>query len=445
MQDSRQGGPSTPSDADLIDWTWEFWAREQQLPPDGDWSTWLMLAGRGGGKTRTGAEWVISRAQEFPGSHGALVAASPADARDVMVEGVSGILACSPPWFRPKYEPSKRRLTWPNGAWATTYSAHNPDELRGPQHHWAWGDELAKWRFPDTWDQLQLGLRLGTDPRCVITTTPRATPLIRALVDDSSCHVDRWATFANAANLAPRFISELRKKYEGTTLGQQELYAQILDVVAGAIWARASIESARVAQRPTDLLRIVVAVDPPATEDPETAEAGIVAAGIAPNGDGYVLDDRSTAGSPLLWASQAVILYDVLRADALIVEVNNGGDMVEYTVRAAAEKLHANGLCASAYVNVVQVRATRGKRTRAEPISALYEQGRVHHVGMLAELEDQLCTWDAGTGQKSPDRLDALVWALTNLMIDEGLPASVPAPRTRTPLSRWDSVGGRGF
>ena len=321
-----------------------------------------------------------------------------------MVEGESGLLSVGPENERPHYEPSKRRLTWPNGAIATLYSAEDPDQLRGPQHDWAWCDELASWKRPETWDMLLFGLRLGDDPRVVITTTPRPTKQIKELIADPTCHVTRGSTYENRANLAPAFFSQIVRRYEGTRLGRQELLAEILDDNPGALWRRADIEGAAVATCP-DLKRIVVAVDPAATHTEDSDETGIVVCGIAHNGEGYVLDDMSLKGSPHEWGSQAVAGYTKYKADRLVAEVNNGGDMVEHTVRTVSPN-----------VSYRAVHASRGKVIRAEPIAALYEQGRVHHVGTFPTLEDQLCQWEPG--MKSPDRLDALVWALTDLMLE---------------------------
>lgn len=387
---------------------WPFWARPAQQTPIGAWFVWVLMAGRGFGKTRVGAEWTIEQART-PNTRIALVAKNPADARDVLVEGESGILACSPPWFRPTYEPSKRRVTWPNGSLASTYSAEVPDDLRGPQHHRAWVDEFAKYKYPqEAWDNLMLGLRLGDEPRAVVTTTPRPIPALKAILADPRTRVTRGSTYDNAANLAPSFLREILKQYEGTRLGRQELHAELLDDVPGALWTRDRIERLRVTRAP-DLVRIVVAIDPAATSTEGADETGIVAAGLGADDHGYILLDASDRYTPNGWGQKAVTHYQLLKADRVIGEVNNGGEMVEHTVRTAAQSLGAS-------VAYRAVHASRGKQTRAEPISALYEQGRVHHVGMFAELEDQMCSWVPG--MKSPDRMDALVWALTELMLD---------------------------
>lgn len=402
---------ATEEERAAFDWYGSL-ARENQKAPAGDWRVWLLMAGRGFGKTRTGAEWVRRQVNTRQARRIALVGPTAADVRDVMVEGPAGILAISPefdPAGRPKYEPSKRRLSWPNGAVASLYSADEPDRLRGPQHDAAWCDELAAWRRPDAWDMLMLGLRLGHDPRCVVTTTPRPVAHIRALLAAKTTSVTRGSTYDNLDNLAPAFRDQIITQYEGTRLGRQELHAEILDDVPGALWQRALLDNSRVTAFP-DLVRIVVGVDPAASDNEGAAETGIIVAGIGTDGHGYVLDDLSLRASPAGWAAQVVAGYHKLKADRIVAERNNGGDMVAHTIRTADRT-----------VAVKQVWAARGKLVRAEPIAALYEQARVHHVGLLADLEDQLCGWVPG--EKSPDRLDALVWALTDLMLDDTGPA----------------------
>lgn len=350
----------------------------------------------------------------MPGSRGALVARTAADTRDVLVEGESGILAVSPPWFMPVYEPSKRRVTWPNGSTATLYSADKPDLLRGPQHHWAIADELAAWRYPEAWDMLMMGLRLGSRPRVLIATTPRPTKIIRELLKDPNCVVTRGSTYENRSNLAPAFFAQVIRRYEGTRLGRQELYAEVLDDVPGALWTRDVLDGSRVSQHPT-LVRIVVAIDPAVTAvEEDSNETGIVVAGIDEQDHGYMLEDLSGIYSPAQWAEIAVLAYDRWQADRMIAETNQGGDMVEHTVRTAGRELAEQGKRKTRNVSFNQVRASRGKHTRAEPVSALYEQQRIHHVGMFPELEDQMCTWVPG--EDSPDRMDAAVWAFTELM-----------------------------
>jgi len=386
---------------------WSLHARPDQLPPPGNWTTWLLLAGRGAGKTRAGGEHVRCRVEAGQWGRVALVAPTAADSRDVMVEGESGLLPKAAPWFRPVYEPSKRRLTWPNGAIGTTYSADEPDRLRGPQHDGAWADELAVWRYADeAWAMLMLGLRLGRDPRCVVTTTPRPVRVIRDLLKQPTTVVTTASTYDNRANLAPAFFGQIIRRYENTRLGQQELYAKLLEDAPGALWKRDLLEETRVMKAP-DLVRVVVAIDPAVTATEESDETGIVVAGLGVDGHGYVLDDRSLRASPDGWAREAIAAYHTLRADRIVAEVNNGGDMVENTLRVVDRNIPYRA-----------IHASRGKQARAEPISALYEQKRVHHVGTFADLEDQLCQWVPGA-EKSPDRLDALVWVLTELMLGE--------------------------
>lgn len=390
-------------------YTWSYWARPTQLAPPGDWRIWLLLAGRGFGKTRTGAEWVRSRVEAGVARRIALVAPTPADARDVMVEGESGLLAVCPPWNRPVYEPSKRRVTWPNGAMATVYSGFEPDQLRGPQHDTAWGDEIASWQYEqEAWDNLQFGMRLG-DPRICVTTTPKPIELLRGLKQAWEAS-EPWivltpgTTYENTSNLPEAFLQQIIVKYEGTTLGQQELYAALLAEMPGALWKRENILRMTREALPA-LRRIVVAIDPAVTATEESNETGIVVAGIAENGHAYVLEDLSGRMSPDTWATKAVEAYRRWQADRIIGEQNNGGDLVHHTVMTVSQLV--------AYKAVV---AAKGKHTRAEPVAAKYEQGKVHHVGAFPRLEDQMCTWVPG--EESPDRMDALVWALTELMPD---------------------------
>lgn len=398
-------------------------ARPDQLAPKGDWDYWLFLAGRGAGKTRSGAEWV--RAQVRAGySRIGLIAPTAADAREVMVQGESGILAVS--WEhdrdhkgnligRPEYQPSLRRLTWANGAVATTYSAEEPDRLRGPQHDRLWCDEVAAWNGGDpdeAWDMAMFGLRLGDAPKAMISTTPRPIPLIRELIASPRCIVTKATTAANRANLASTFLTQIVSKYEGTRLGRQELDGELIEEVEGALWTRAMIERSRVSV-PPDLVRVVVAVDPAVSSGDTSALTGIVAAGVDTNGRGYVLRDVSGRYTPDGWARRAIAVYDELKADRIVAEGNQGGDMVRHTL----ETVRSN-------IPIRVVHASKGKQARAEPVSALYEQGRVSHVGAFPELEDQLCTWEPLSGKASPDRLDAMVWAFTELMV--GAPAAIP-------------------
>jgi predicted phage terminase large subunit-like protein len=393
---------------------WSWWARAAQKPPAGSWRTWLVLAGRGFGKTRTGAEFVRYEVNEGGRRRIALVAPTAADVRDVMVEGESGILAISPPWDMPKYEPSKRRLSWRNGAIATTYSADEPERLRGPQHDAAWCDELASWRYPDAWDMLMFGLRLGDDPRVIVTTTPKPTRLIRELYSDPNTIVTRGSTYQNKANLAGAFLDQIVRKYEGTRLGRQELEAEILDDVPGALWTRALLEEAQwpYGKKPPDFARIVVALDPAASAGEESDETGIIVAAKDIDGRGYVLADRSGKYHPSEWAKIVIDLYREFKADRVVAEVNNGGEMVGNTLQVIDPN-----------VSFTAVHASRGKVIRAEPVAALYEQRRVFHIGSFPDLEDQMCMFTSDFDRKqagfSPDRVDALVWAFTDLVVEQ--------------------------
>jgi phage terminase large subunit-like protein len=387
---------------------WSFWARPEQLPPPGDWKVWNLRSGRGFGKTRTGAEWVRARVESGRFGRIALVGKTKSDVRDTMVEvAQASILKISPPWNMPAYEPSKRRLTWPNGAIAIAYSGDDPDQLRGPEHDSAWVDELAKFQYPrETWDNLQLGLRIGPKPQICNTTTPRPLPIVKEIIAHPKTHDVRGATYDNIPNLAPEFIEYILDTYEGTHLGRQELHGLILDDMPGALWTRALIESLRVLQKP-DVIRAVVGVDPQASKTAEGAGTGIVVAGTA--GDAraphaYVLADNTLSGSPGEWAAQAIAAYHTWDADYIVAETNQGGDMVVETI--------AN---VDPNVPVKKVRASVGKEARAQPIAAFYEQKRVHHLGTLGELEDELCSWVPGQGE-SPHRLDAMVYALTDLL-----------------------------
>ena len=403
-------------------WVWRIWARPQQLPPQGDWSTWLIMGGRGSGKTRAGAEWV--RAQvEGPTPHApglcrrvAIIGETADQARDVMVLGESGLLAISPPGHRPKFHSSRRHLVWPNGAEAHLFSASDPESLRGPQFDAAWCDELAKWkRTRAAWDQLQLCLRLGDTPRAVVTTTPRANPTLVAMMNEPSTVTTRMPTRDNHANLAPSFLRQVEALYGSGDIGRQELNGELLEDVEGALRNRKLIDAAQIETAP-HFDRIVVAVDPPVTARKGSDACGIIVAGLT-RGDeptATVLADWSVQGvAPERWAARAVAAYTFHKADRLVAEVNQGGDMVESIIR----QIDSN-------IAFKSVRATRGKAVRAEPISALYGQGRVKHLNTTAHpltlLEDQMCAFTPGIFRgdtKSPDRVDALVWALTELML----------------------------
>ena len=379
------------------------------MPDRADWRYWLVMAGRGFGKTRTGAEMVRRWVRDYPLVN--LIGATADDVRDIMVEGESGILAICPPGERPEYRPSKRRLDWPNGARSLLFTADEPERLRGKQHMKLWADELAAWRYPEAWDQAMFGLRLGDNPQAVITTTPKPVKAVRDLLKDAHTVTYTGTTYENRANLAEAFYNAIITKYEGTRLGRQELLAEILDDVPGALWKRDRIDDLRVTDLP-NMTRIVVAIDPAVSTTDESSETGIVVAGVGKDGHGYVLDDLTVKASPHEWATRAVNAYHDYQADRIVAEVNNGGDMVEHTVRTVDRR-----------VSFKQVRASRGKLTRAEPVAALYEQGRVHHLGVLSQLEDQMCSWVPG--DTSPDRMDALVWALTELMLGGADPHTV--------------------
>lgn len=418
---------------------WHFLARDDQLPPPGDWSTWLFMAGRGAGKTRAGAEW--ARRLILSGyDRGGLVAPTAADARDVMVEGESGLLACCHDddradtgalLGRPKYEPSKRRITWSSGQRVAIYSADEPDRLRGPQHSFLWLDELAAWRRSDAYDQALFGLRLGRDPRVLITTTPRPRKLMQELYrrardrDDSEVVVTTSTSESNERNLAPGVLDALRRRYGGTSLGRQELDGALLQEAEGALWARKDIDKHRAEVMPTVaddaffFRRIVVGVDPATTSRRESDETGIVVAALGSDDHAYVLADYSGTYTPAAWGEKVAAAMKQWQGDLVVAEGNQGGEMV------------AHVLCAAdANLPVRIVHASRGKVARAEPVSQRYERGEVHHVGRptiladgskheghLDDLEDQMCTWDRLSATYSPDRIDALVWALHELLI----------------------------
>ncbi|MBM4438691.1 MAG: DNA-packaging protein, partial [Actinobacteria bacterium] len=370
----------TEAEAAELEFDWRFWARPDQVEPPGVWSIWYVQTGRGWGKTRTAAEWVRAHAADT--ARFSLVGRTAGDVRDVMVEGVSGILACFPPAERPNYEPSKRRITFRSGAVATLFASEEPDQLRGPQCERFWAEEIATWKYPiETWDNLMLGWRLGDRPRGLITSTPRPVALVRRLLKDPNVYVTRGSSHANRANLSEAYYRTVIAPYEGTRLGRQEVHGELLDDVPGALWTRALIERARIAATPRQLVRVAVAIDPAASHGESAHETGIVAGAVDAAGHGYLLDDLSLRGTPDEWASAALAAYHRLKADVIVAEANNGGDMVEDVIRTRDRN-----------ANVRKVHASRGKLARAEPVSALYEQGRIHHVGAHFEtLEDDLC------------------------------------------------------
>lgn len=392
-----------------LNYDWDFWARPEQKLPPGDWFALLLDMGRGSGKTRVGSEtvrgWVGG--ENDPPIQIALIAETKADARDVIVQGPSGLMTVCPPWNRPKYEPSKRRLTWPNGSVGFLFSGDEPNQLRGSQFHKAWVDELAKYHYPqEAWDMLEYGLRLGNHPQALITTTPRPIPIMKKLLVDPQVIVVKGSTYRNLANLAPSFIERVIRRYEGTRLGRQELHAEMLTDAPGALWTYDLLERTRVAAVPDNLVRIVVAVDPAATSNENSNETGIIVAAKAPNGHAYVFRDVSDRYTPNEWGLRAVNLYTNYQADRVVGEKNQGGEMVAYVLKTVDPT-----------VPVKLVNASRGSYTRAEPIASLYAEGKVHNVGVLPQLEDQMTTWTPDIKDWSPDRMDAMVWAVWELMI----------------------------
>jgi phage terminase large subunit-like protein len=426
-------GLSQSQRADLLN-RWDFLARSDQLAPEGTWRIWLVLSGRGWGKTKSLAGWVHEQIRQRGPIRVAIVAPTAGDARDVIVEGASGLLASAEArdGAPPIYEPSKRRVTWSNGATVTMFSAEEPDRLRGPQFHIACLDEVAA--YPGggraVFDMLSFGLRLGDKPQTLITTTPRPIPLLKELIGRARSEANptgdvalvRRSTYDNAANLAVDFLAAMRDRYEGTALGAQELHGAIMDEVAGALWTRGLIEKTRVrpAQVP-DLVRKVVAIDPAVSSAAHSDETGIVVAGIAQNGELYVIDDMSGRYKPHEWARRALLAFDKHKCDRIVAEANQGGDMIEGVLRQINVELPGGAVISGANVPYRKVHARDGKRTRAEPIAARFEQGRAHLVHGLDALEGQLCTWDPLGNDPSPDRLDAMVWALTELGSGKGI------------------------
>jgi phage terminase large subunit-like protein len=407
-----------PTEAALKKADWHFWQRDDQLPPAGDWRVWMVMAGRGFGKTRMGAEWVFETALANPGARIALIGATLVEARQVMVEGESGLLSLSFGNLL-QWEPSLRKVTWPNGSVATLYSAAEPESLRGPQHDFAWADEIAKWPGGiAAWDNLMLGLRLGAHPRVMATTTPRPVPLVKRLVDEVGVVTTNGRTYANVANLPADFIAAVEGLYGGTRLGRQELDGELIEDFEGALWNREMIEGCRIRSAP-ELKRIVIGVDPPITAGGDAC--GIIVVGRGADEKAYVLADHSVRGrSPEGWARAVAAAAELWQADRVVAEGNQGGEMVESTLRAADLSMP-----------IKRVHARVGKSARAEPVAALYEAGRAHHAGGFPALEDELCGLLSGGGYegpgRSPDRADALVWAMHELMLGRG----ITVPRVR--------------
>ena len=406
-------------DADALLWDWSVWGRPEQQAPVGDWNIWLVMAGRGFGKTRLASEWVREQAK-FTNTgqrRFALVARTAADVRDVIVEGESGIINVSPPSERPLYEPSKRRLTWPNGNTATCFTADEPDSLRGPQFTHAWGDEIAAWRqTPDAagmtaFDNLRVGTRLGNNPQMVVTTTPKRVPLLYKLIDESKSGrvvITRGSTMDNSGNLSSAYLDAITGVYAGTRLAQQELYGEMLDAVEGALWTEELLENYREHSLPPNTPLRIIGVDPSVAENPRD-ECGIVVVSATGERDLYkrhswVLEDASIHGSPDVWANKVVAMARKWGCP-VVAEINQGGALVRNAINAIDPN-----------IKVLEVHSKYGKALRAEPITLAYEQGRVHHIGYLPDLESQMLSWIPGEG-KSPDRVDALVHALTALLI----------------------------
>ncbi|SFN88799.1 Large terminase phage packaging protein [Roseovarius lutimaris] len=433
-QDAQDEFLDALSDGELmaLPYLFEFWALDHQIAPEGDWRTWVIMGGRGAGKTRAGAEWVRAQVEGArPLDKGrcqrlALVGETIDQVREVMVFGESGIMACSPPDRRPVWQATRKRLIWPNGATAQVFSAHDPEGLRGPQFDGAWVDELAKWKKARaTWDMLQFGMRLGDDPRVCVTTTPRNVGVLKELLAAPSTVVTNAPTEANRAYLAESFLEEVRTRYAGTRLGRQELDGILVDEAEDALWTSGMLEAARIDQVP-EMDRVIVAVDPPVTGHSGSDECGIVVVGAVTSGPvqdwrAYVLADCSiSAASPTRWANAAIRAMEQWGAERLVAEVNQGGDMVEQVIRQV-----------DPLVPFRKVHASRGKVARAEPVAALYEQGRILHLRGLSALEDQMCAMTARgfEGKGSPDRVDALVWAISDLILE-------PAAKWRNPSVR---------
>lgn len=392
----------TSEEAYKMQYNWGFNGRPDQQIPTQDFIVWLCLAGRGWGKTRTGAETVRQWVKNY--EYVNLIGATLDDARDVMVEGESGIMNICPNGERPQYV--GRELRWPNGAKSLIFTADEPERLRGKQHMKFWGDELCSWRYPESWDQIMFGLRLGNKPQGIVTTTPKPTKELRQLVADPTTFITRGHTYRNKLNLADAFLGKIVSKYEGTRLGRQELGAEILDDNPGALWSRKSIEETRVVKAPVSFIRVTVNIDPAATSNPNSDETGITVTALGSDKRGYVLADLTLRGTPDEWGRVAVNAYHDFKADRIIGEANNGGEMVEHVIRSIDRN-----------VSYKAVHASRGKITRAEPVSALYEQKKISHIGCFPALEDEMCDYDPKISKYSPDRMDSLVWGFTELMV----------------------------
>lgn len=391
----------------VLKYRWELHARPEQRPdPNGDWRRWVFLAGRGSGKTRSAVEMVREWITAGTYKRGHLIGPTASDVRDTMIEGESGIMSCFPDDFKPDYQPSRRRIVFPNGAICLLFSADEPERLRGPQCDFIWADEIASWRRPEAWDMAMFGLRLGDNPRAIVTGTPKPLKHVKEILKGNKVIVTRGNSYANRANLAPDFFDMLIEKYEGTRLGRQEIYAEMLDDNPSALWSRDMIELHRVSGLPkgVKIKRMAVALDPSIKGRDNTDLAGICVVGLGTNKHLYVFDDASLIGSPMTWAMQAVACYNRHDADIIIYEANQGGDMVPATL----EKVEDN-------LPIKEVNASKGKYARAEPISAMYEKGKVHHVGVFSELEDEMCQWEPDIGMESPNRMDALVWGCSYL------------------------------
>ncbi len=418
---AREAIIASLSDGEVVDAStdWFLQARREQIPPLWDWFVWIIMAGRGFGKNFAGSNWLINEHVSGHAKNSGIIAATSADLRRFCVEGPSGILSQAPDWFRPSYKPATSKLVWPDGATTSLFTSEIPDRLRGPNLDKVWCDELAAWRYlDDTWDMLQLCLRYGDKPQCLVTTTPRPKKILRDLLKrvrsedlpDGNVALSFGSTYDNADNLPGRYIEEITSLYKGTRLERQEIYGELLDEFEGSLWSYKLLDECRVSEHPI-LTRIGIGVDPAITSNEDSDLTGIVAAGTAANRQGYVIGEHSLRGSPEQWGMKVAALYHDLNADFVVAEQNQGGEMVESTIRAVDSS-----------VNVRLVHASKGKVTRAEPISAMYEQNRIHHVGTFAALEDEMCLFLPGEikqksrGKKSPDRADALVYVLTELM-----------------------------